>query len=166
MTHGVTYEHVATDHPLSVHIVRIDPTKVTLSSVRALNDGIGRESLSSIVHRTGALVAINGGFFTEKGTFDGLPMGMLKINGQWLAETKKPRSAVGWSKESTQLFFDRIHLTTSCLFDDTIVLPVQGLNRKRHPREACLFTYPFHRCTLTPPHGTEIVIQNNQVKEI
>jgi len=162
---GVRYEHRATEHPLSIHILRVDPKQASISSVRALHDGLGLEALSSIAGRTGAIAAINGGFFASKGTFDGLAQFMLKIDGDWIAETKKPRSAIGWNKEGTTFLFDRVNLAINLSIAGQ-EFPISGLNRRRHEKEALLFTAPFHRSTLTSQTGTEILIDQNKVLEV
>ena len=41
--------------------------------------------------------------------------------------------------------------------------PLDGINRRRGPSEAVLYTPEFHRTTLTPPEGAEVVIENGQV---
>ena len=55
----------------SIHVIDIDPSLYEIRPVKALDDGIGRESVLSISARCGAVASINGGFFTIGGTFDG-----------------------------------------------------------------------------------------------
>ena len=109
---GLTYEHLTTDEPQSIHILRIDPTLLEISAARALDDGIGRETVSSLSSRHGAIAAINGGFFQIGGTLDGLPQGILKIKSNWYGLPSKPRGAIGWNKKG-DLLIDR--LLATCL---------------------------------------------------
>ncbi len=60
LTSGLTYEHQARPGPLSIQILVVDPTRVSLQAARALNDGIGRETVSSMAARVGAMAAVSG----------------------------------------------------------------------------------------------------------
>jgi exopolysaccharide biosynthesis protein len=162
---GVTYEFCQTDKPQAIHIIRANPKKVIIKAFHALDDGLGREPLSSMAKRTGALAAINGGFFKYNGTYDGLNTSTLKINGDWLSMAKLTRGAIGWKKDFSRILFDR--LTLSCkLSIQGRDYPVSEFNRERSHNTSVIYNYPFHRSTLTAPNGTEIVMSNNRVLEI
>ncbi|MDQ3405858.1 MAG: phosphodiester glycosidase family protein [Actinomycetota bacterium] len=86
------------DGPYRVHVVVIDPRRFTGSTraVLAKDTVAGRETTSSMAARTGALAAINGGYFTIDGTrdvpgpwlegTDGDPAGLSVIDGKVLSE--------------------------------------------------------------------------------
>jgi hypothetical protein len=162
---GLSYEHIISDVPQSIHIIKVDPTQFEIRPVRALDDGIGRETVTSICERYPALAAINGGFFQIEGALDGVPQGMLKIENDWYALPNKPRGAVGWTKGQKQILMDRI-LATCSFSTQSKNCPFNGLNRKRKPGEKILFTPAFHRTTLTNPQGIEVVVKNNKVEQI
>lgn len=69
-------------HNQVIHIVMLDPSEYQIQLVRA-NNGYGRESVPAIAKRTGADIAINGGFFdmSLNPNQDGLPSGTLIIKG-------------------------------------------------------------------------------------
>jgi hypothetical protein len=171
---GITYEYVRTDNPespfyartqFSIHILRVDSNQFTIQPIRALNNGIGRETLSSIMERTGALCGINGSFFKIGSTFDGQTMSMLKINGQWISRTKKLRAAIGWKKDLSKVLVDRILLEPSIKINGRGFC-LRDFNKERLAEEAILYSWAFHRTTLTNPKGTEVLIQNNKVVDI
>ena len=111
-----TYAPFALIHSHSIHVVEIDPSYFEIQTVRALDNGLGRESVSSLAERYGALAAINAGFFSIGGLLDGKPSGALKIN-TWRSLPIKPRGCIGWSNEKQEPIMDRIlvtiHLKTS-----------------------------------------------------
>lgn len=81
-------------------VFEIDPLKYAIIPAKA----IGRETVLSIANRKGALLAINGGFFSR----DGLPAGILKIQGEWYGLPTKPRGAIGWRAGGEEVIFDRL----------------------------------------------------------
>ena len=160
---GVTYEfQKATDPAQAIHILRVNPKKAKIALTHALNDGLGKEPLSSIAERTGAIAAINGGFFRYWGTFDGQATGLLKIDGEYYSMGKKPRGAMGWKKDYSAVLFNRLQLTPKIKMNG-IDYPVDGLNHSRNHKDAILYTACFHRTTLTSPGGTEFLIQNDTI---
>ncbi len=160
---GVTYEfRKAQDPAQAIHILRVNPKKAKIALTHALSDGVGREPLSSIAERTGAIAAVNGGFFRYWGTYDGQATGLLKIGGEYYSMGKKTRGAIGWKKDSSVVLFNRLQLTPKIKFNG-IDYPLDGLNHSRNHKDAMLYTACFHRTTLTSPAGTEFLIQNNKV---
>ncbi|MGH2613483.1 MAG: hypothetical protein ACRDFB_10615, partial [Rhabdochlamydiaceae bacterium] len=148
----------------SVHVIEVDPFYYEVKPVKALDDGIGRESVLSLSTRHGAVAAINGGFFSIGGTFDGKACGALKIS-DWYALPLKPRGCIGWSSMEQTPKMDRlwVKMTASHKFGH---FPIDGLNRPRKNGEVILFSPCFHRTTLTNPDGQEIVIVNGIIQSI
>lgn len=150
--------------PQSIHIIEIDPSLYEIKPVKALDNGIGRESVLSISRRYGATASINGGFFSIGGTFDGKACGTLKIH-DWYALPIKPRGCIGWSLENQNPKMDRLLVTTIANYNCNQI-PIDGLNRLRNEGEIILFTPCFHRTTLTNPDGEEIVVVDGVIKSI
>ncbi len=46
-----------------VHVMEVDPFLYEIKPMKALDNGIGRESVLSVSERSGAIACINGGFF-------------------------------------------------------------------------------------------------------
>ena len=135
-----------------------------LSAARALNSGVGRETVSSIAQRTGALIAINGGFFQIGGRYYGDPAGPLRVNGRWYSDSSLNRGAIGWTpfgEASIDRISVRWYLVTPAgrfYFD--------GINQQREDDQAILFNWAFHRSTLTNPGGTEWSIKGGRVVSV
>jgi hypothetical protein len=168
---GVEYAHFETgrvlegvEGPQSVHVIEVDPAVCVVKPARALDDGVGRESVLSMSARHGAIAAVNGGFFTIGGTFDGKACGALKI-GAWIALPVKPRGCIGWSSEEQSPKMDRL-LVRVGVDDGSRHLQVDGLNRPRREGEMVLFTPCFHRTTLTTPDGEEVVVVNGVIEAV
>ncbi len=159
-----TYAPFSYIHSHSIHVVEIDPRCFEIQAVRALDNGLGRESVSSLAQRYEALAAINAGFFSIGGLLDGKPSGALKIN-TWRSLPAKPRGCIGWSTQQKEPIMDRIlvgiHLKTA-----RGLIPISGLNRNRKTGEEILFTPDFHKTTLTNSSGQELIVENGIVKAI
>jgi exopolysaccharide biosynthesis protein len=93
--------------PISVQALRLDPKKVTLEMGVAADKLPARETVQQIAARRGALAAINAGFFVLA---DGAPSAMLKMRGQLIQGTSRPRGAVGFTERrgASVLLFDRL----------------------------------------------------------
>jgi hypothetical protein len=164
VSEGVSYEHRTTKDPLSIHILRVDPAKARITPVRAWNFGLGREPLSSMSERRGAVASVNGGFFEIGGASDGRPTGILKIQGQWFALPSRPRGAIGWS-DNTSPLFDRL-LTQAIVFSKKNPLTISAINSNRNPYGIGLYSGNAQKTTLTPPGGTEVAIVNGAVTKV
>ena len=94
--------------PIAVQALRLDPSEVTLEIVRATAEGVPVETVPSIAaRRPGTIAAINAGFFSLQ---TGRPTDFLKVNGDVITGTDRPRAAVGIldGGETTTLIFDRL----------------------------------------------------------
>jgi hypothetical protein len=159
---GLEYQHLQTEAPCSIHILRVNPEKIVILPERALNNGIGRETVSSIAARKGAVGGINGGFFRIGGRYDGEATGILKIGTKWYSDPSLPRGAIGWNRAGTEGVIGRLTMKWALLLNEQR-LPIDGINRPRDHDEIVLYGWPFHRSTLTDPGGLEISISNGQV---
>lgn len=148
----------------SIHIIEVDPLQYEIKPIKALDNGIGRESVLSISTRCGAAASINGGFFSIGGTFDGKACGTLKIH-DWHALPIKPRGCIGWSLENQNPIMDRLLVSTTGNYNFSEI-SLDGLNRPRKDGEIILFTPCFHRTTLTNPDGEEIVVVDGIIQSI
>jgi len=159
---GLEYEHLKTDAPCSIHILRVNPEEVMILPERALNNGIGRETVSSMVARKGAEGGINGGFFRIGGRYDGEPTGILKIGTRWYSDPSLPRGAIGWNRNGRDVLIGRLTMDWALILNEKSI-PIDGINRPRGKDEIVLYGWPFHRSTLTDPGGLEISIADGRV---
>jgi hypothetical protein len=148
----------------SIHVIEIDPSLYEIKPIKALDDGIGRETVLSISTRYGALASINGGFFSIGGTFDGKACGTLKID-EWYALPFKPRGCIGWSQRDQRPKMDRLLVKINAVYNGS-KFGIDGLNRQRKEEEIVLFTPCFHRTTLTNPDGEEVIVVDGIVQSI
>lgn len=162
---GLSYEHIVTGVPQSIHILKVDPSCFEIVPKRALDDGIGRETVSSLSTRYHATAAINGGFFQIGGNFDGLPLGILKVQDNWFSLSYKPRGAIGWTRNHLSVLIDQVLASCSITIKEKTI-ELDGLNRPRKKGEKILYTSAFHRTTLTNPEGIEFAIKNNRINKI
>ncbi len=148
----------------SIHLIEIDPSLYEIRPIKALDDGIGRESVLSISSRYGAVASINGGFFSIGGTFDGKACGALKIR-DWYALPEKPRGCIGWSGGTQHPKMNRllVAIHAKCQSNEFLV---NGLNRPRGEGEIIVFTPCFHKTTLTCPDGKELVVVDGIIESI
>jgi exopolysaccharide biosynthesis protein len=93
--------------PVAVQALKLDPRKVTLAIAVAADKLPARETVPEIAARKRAIAAINAGFFALA---DGRPAGLLKVDGQLLGGTTRPRGAVAFRERRgrTLLLFDRV----------------------------------------------------------
>lgn len=162
---GVTYEHRVVDGPVSVHILVVDPKLAEVFPVRALNDGVGRETVSSMARRKGALAAVNGGYFANGERYDGDPTGNLKIDASWYSTSSSPSAAIAWKKDGSRTLIGKIGVDWRVRLGET-TFRFTGLNRARGRREKILYSWDFHRSTLTDPGGLELAIRDGRVISI
>lgn len=97
---GIVYTHRVTDDPMRIHVVELDLTEPRLS----LRPNLGRdqvwgtETVRSMANRHGALVAINGDYWTH----GGVPLNLVVIDGEIMIAPKS-RAAFGirWDGTAT-----------------------------------------------------------------
>jgi Phosphodiester glycosidase len=86
---GVEWTRIVSDtEPLRINVLAVDPARVrgVLSNERIA----GRERVSRMARRVGAVAGVNGTYFTPNGD----PMGTLAIDGELLSEPLDGRSAL------------------------------------------------------------------------
>lgn len=86
----------------STHVVEIDPSEMEIHIVQADNN---LETTSSMAIRSGASIAINGGFY-KKEPYLGAPSGIVKIDGIEYSPTDRCRGAIGFSND--EALIDRL----------------------------------------------------------
>lgn len=167
--HGQTSSGYASKDELTgpwfINVLRIDLSRATLKIVHALDEGMGLETVSSMVTRHRATAAINGGYFRTTGTYRGESIGLLLLNGKLISEPNNDRADVGLisgGKNNTEVVFGHLRFSGQISVGRT-KHSVQGLNRPLSPNELIVFTPEFHRTSLTNPDGIEVVVRRNVV---
>jgi hypothetical protein len=157
---GPAYEHRTTNDPLSVHIAVVDPRVLAIEAGTARGLAIGRETVTAMAGRVGAVLAVNGGFFRIGGTFDGDPAGILKIGDEWLSEPSLVRGALGWRERGRDAVIGRVGMEWAVTVGGRRY-EVDGVNRQRGAGELLLFTSVFGPTTLTSSGGSELVVDGS-----
>jgi exopolysaccharide biosynthesis protein len=176
---GIEYGQATTGHaakeeskdensgPWLINALRIDLGQATIKIVRALDAGVGMESVSSLAARHRATAAVNGGYFRTTGTYRGESLGLLLLDGKLISEPYNDRAEFGLinNGKSTEVIFGHLSYV-----GEVSVGParykVNGVNRPVSKDELIVFTPEFHRTTLTKPDGIEVVVRRNRVVSI
>ncbi|HZH99065.1 MAG TPA: phosphodiester glycosidase family protein [Fimbriimonadaceae bacterium] len=105
---GLTYRmELDTSTPRMIHAFRYTPQASTVTAkpelaqlkVYAADAAQGREKLSSLVTRTGAIAGINADFFP----FTGDPLGLMIKDRELVSAPYPSRAAFGWSRSGTRI---------------------------------------------------------------
>jgi hypothetical protein len=157
--------------PWPINLLRLDPARVTLDVVHAMDEGVGLETVSSMASRTGAIVAVNAGYFRTTGTFRGDSQGLLQIDGVLLSEADRGRAAAGFVRSGTAADATTTLVLGHATTDVSVRIAserrdINGINRPVGDNELVLFTSSFHRTTLTAPGGLEVTVRRGLVEAI
>lgn len=144
--------------PVAVQILRLDPSQVRLDAVLARGEVMGRETVTAIAGREGAIAAINAGFFLPNGE----PSGLLQVDGELVGDTSRARGAVAITTgtDRTALLFDIVTARARVgipVDGQTAWTPVAGIDTIRHRGRLMLFTPAYHLHTDTAARGIEWV---------
>ena len=99
--------------PVAVQILRLDPSKVDLRSALARDRVMQLETVPDIAARSGAIAAVNAGFFNVK---TGDPAGVLELRGELVSDSPLTRGAVAIVRapgKPLSLVFDRVSASLS-----------------------------------------------------
>ncbi len=151
--------------PISIWVLRLDPKRVDLQAALANDEIMGVESVAGIAERHKPIAAINAGFFLPNGD----PAGVMTIDGRLVSDTRRPRGAVGISRDKAgvKLAFARLRATASLVLQNTALpsggeamttIPIDGIDTTRLRGQLMLFTPSYHADTDTAKGGLEWVI--------
>lgn len=101
---------------VAVYLLRLDPARVELRSVLALDRVVGTATVLEMSRRHGAVAGVNGGFFAPNGD----PAGLLKVGGELVSDAPRPRGAVGILPGvfgPFRLVFDRVAVDVTVRFE-------------------------------------------------
>lgn len=144
---------------LIVNVVRVDLSKPGVKVAAALGgdkveDGgpnKGRETISRLVGRRGALAGVNADFFPWTGD----PLG-LHISGSELVSEPNNRVAMGITA-SGEVLIDRLSYDGVCRSEGGLTHPIAGINRARGKNEIVLFT-PVYGSNTGNKDGVEVAL--------
>jgi hypothetical protein len=152
--------------PLSTWILRVDLSKADLRPALAHDQVMDTEPVAAIAARHKAIAAVNGGFFQPNGH----PLGLLKLQGQIVSDTRRPRGAVGIvrSEDGPRLIFDRVSVSLALHVHRSDETPgtvqIAGVDTTRLIGRLMLFTPAYHAHTDTAPGGLEWVVRGDPLR--
>lgn len=152
----------------TIHALVLDPSRVRQELGRAMDEGVGTETVSSLAARHGALAAVNGGYFRTAGIDPGEPAGLLEVSGRVLSEPsqRRPGLAVMDAAGGIRAAVVMVDFQAEVIAEGGAGKPIDGVNRPRGDDELILFTPEFHRTTLTSPGGVEAVAVGGMVTAV
>ena len=156
---SIEYKNIISENH-SIHILKIEPNQYQFKLVRALDSGLGRESVVSMGNRLGAIAGINGGFFVIGGTFDGRPAGACKIDKEWFSFPTKNRGVICW--DANTILFDHLQIKAYIQFKNE-TLQIDGVNVPAQNNCSIVYYPSFNRTTLTNKDYVDILIDKNGV---
>jgi hypothetical protein len=158
---GLTFHmEYAAPTPRAIFAIRYSPSSASVHAspelaqgkVYADDDSKGRETVSQMVSRTGALGGINGDFFP----FTGDPLGLMVRNGQLLSVPVKPRAAFGWGNGAIGVGVINWHITLTA--DGMAPLDVDGVDQSCAPN-SCVINDPQAGLALSSKPATCVVVK-------
>jgi hypothetical protein len=168
---GVEHAHFRREAPAggqwNINALRVDLRRARLDVIRARDVAIGLETVTSIAARTGAVAAVNGGYFRTSGDFLGDSTGTLQIDGVLWSEPDRARAAVGIVRNgsASRLIFGHVVWQAS-LEAGRERHVVDGLNRARGADDLVVFTPQFGDATITDATGVEVIVRSSRVVTI
>jgi exopolysaccharide biosynthesis protein len=152
--------------PFSIWLLSLDPLRVDLRAVLANDEIMGTETVSAIAERHRALAAINAGFFATNGD----PAGVLTVGGRLVSDTRRPRGAVGITRDPAglQLMFGRLRATATLTLQrgSKTSVPIDGVDTTRLLGKLMLFTPSYHPDTDTAKGGLEWVVNGQPLRVV
>lgn len=147
--------------PYRTAMLVVDP-KSGIKLIPTFGDGqtMSRQRTSEMARRSGALAAINGGFFFNSGE----PIGCLVVAGEVVSTPDPQRTCAGISEDGIVLF-DLVR------FEGTVTAPagsarIDGVNRERRTDELIVYRPAFNAVTRTNDFGTEATVSNGVVTTV
>jgi hypothetical protein len=156
--------------PLTIWALRLDPKRVDLQAALANDEIMDTETVAGIAERHKPIAAINAGFFLPNGD----PAGVMTIDGRLVSDTRRPRGAVGISRDrgGVKLVFARLRATASIVLQNSsppssggpamYAIPIHGIDTTRIRGQLMLYTPSYHADTDTAKGGLEWVIDRQR----
>jgi len=155
--------------PVAVYLLRLDPERVYLRSALAGGAIMGAARVEEIAERTGAIAAVNGGYFNER---NGEPVGLLKVGGELVSDLGTVKGAVlirSPADAPTTVEFDQVAARMTMRFvagGREWTVPVDGVDTTRARGRLMLYTPAYFAHTDTAPNGTEWVLTGRPLRVV
>ncbi len=166
---GVTLaQEIDTDPsaPLIVNELTVDLAHAGVSVRAALgcdvvlrdNHTKGREKISSLTARKGALVGVNAGYFP----FTGEPLDVCIIDGGLVCHPNGKRATLAITKDH-KIFFDTPRFDAKLTFANGVSRKIDGISRSRESNQVVVYTGTFGECTFQRYPSTDLVLTSDDL---
>lgn len=118
----------------------------------------GRETISSLTARKGALVGVNADYFP----FTGDPLGLCIVNGELVSEPLLDRAVMGILKNGS-VFFDNPRMSAKLTLASGMSRQIDGINRGRETNQVVCYTESFGASTRTEYKSTEVLLASTDL---
>lgn len=161
LAEGITlYQNITTDPALLTNVVKVDianpavKVRVALAKdvVMDTTAGKGREVVSSITARKGAVVGVNADYFP----FTGDPSGLCIADGELISETHLGRVVFGILRDGNA-FFDNPSFKADLTMANGVTRQIDGINRGRDTNQLVVYTPTYGASTLSKYAGTDVI---------
>lgn len=154
---GLSYE-TRKDKKHIIHILKIDPKYYQIELVKARDQVLGRETVPSMAIRTGAIAAINGGFFEIQD--DARPSGTLIINNECFSLSKGKRALLMIDGSHLEMKKAEVKFIASV---EKKIIAYDLINHFAKKDKIVLYNSAWGPKTLTPYKRLEVLIDNQGV---
>lgn len=148
---------------LTTHLAQIAPNgKVSVDPVLAKGVIEGRETVSQMAKRSGAMLLVNGSYFGSTGEI----LGVMKVDGTVVSTGRDGvRSAVGQKADGSYLF-GQVEYEGIVTLPTGLKVGVSGVNCERGADMCVVYRDSFGDSTATNAYGKEYIIKGGKVVAI
>lgn len=158
----------APQEPQIINIISIDLTNPSISIKLGLSkDAVyvddyskGRESISSITKRKGALVGINADYFPMN--WGGDPLGIGIMDGELISEARGNRAAIAFPSNGTP-FIDIPVSTAKITLANGVTHTIDGINKTRETGQLIAYTKAFGLTTQSKFKAYDVVLSSSDL---
>lgn len=160
---GIEYMHLYTQKSFqaSVHLLFVDPLKVSIQAKAAENKCLSRKRTTEIAQQYNALAAINGSYSSSQG----IPSHILKIDGAWFSDQRRARAAIGWKKDGSKTLIDIVNTKLEIIIDKQTYV-IDRLNQKNTIKHTILYSPVFDDTVSIHKENIVITIASNIITNI
>lgn len=160
---GCYYEKRVVDSHV-IHIATFDPRQYEMKFVKAHDTVIGKETVAQMANRSGAIVAVTGGFYEEGNGQDGMPAGTCVIDGLVFALRTTPHDCLMQDKNQRWSILSYQPCLGATIYGSSV--PISKINQQVEGTEIALYTSAWGKTTLTDcQNRVEVVFDKNYQRQ-
>lgn len=149
--------------PVWLHILSVDPTSGYMVRPVLAQDAIanGREALTDMVSRTGAVAAINASYFDTTGWI----VGNLKMEGEIVSAEERLRTAFSYFGDGRRYQMGQVRYEGRLVLPNGATAGIGGVNRPRLDNEIVLYNQ-YYGASTGMKGGVEYLVKNGRVEVV